>query len=488
MANTVLVSEVVVVGFGAAGAAAAIEAHDSGVSVRILEKMPADEAGGSTRVSGNVWFCPRDVETAVRYLNAQCGDYQIAPALVHAWATETARNTEWVRGLGAEVALMEFPFEYPELEGHECEDGFHHIAPAWGMGRLYEELRSAVEARGIPVCYETTVTELLRSGSDDSIIGVRTEPADGTLHYEASRAVVLATGGFVNCPEFVRTFLRLPDACHWGSSATTGDVLRMAQMIGAGLRNMHNYMGLLGLRAPGFASGFNIDFPADGWIVVDRAGRRFADERSSNKHGKIRVGNDYALFPDRPCFAIFDERTRLAGPLSPSIEQQGHGWNQRMANYRWSPDSSVELGKGWISAGSSIEDLATKLGIEPQGLAATVDAYNRNCAAGRDETYDRDPATLQPLAAPFYGFAWGPMLVFTCGGPAKNELAQVLDPKGKVIPRLYAAGEVASTYSYCMSGGQMIGDALAFGRIAGRTAANELLRPAPACGLAEAVS
>lgn len=469
-----LEADVVVIGFGGAGAAAAITAHDMGARVLIVEKMPETYAGGSTRVSGNVWFCPTDSETGLRYLKNLCGDYPIASELMRAWADETARNTEWVQSLGAEVGLMEIPVEFPEVPGHECDEGFHHVGPAWGMGRLYNALKSAVEKRHIEVCYSTRACNLLRDPKTGAVAGLAADQDGKAVEIRAWRGVILASGGFANNAELIRTFLRLPEACPWGSPANTGDGLLMAQKVGAALANMHNYMGMMGLRAPDHAAGFNVVFPNNAWVVVDHGGNRFANETAHNKHGKILVGNRYILFPDRPCFAIFDETTRLAGPIYPVIEAQPYGWTQRIENYRWSADNSAEIEKEWIVRGDTLDELGRKLGIDHRQLAATMTEYNAGCDARRDARHGRNPETMAPIhKAPFYGFAWGPLLVYTNGGPRKNERAQVLDAAGKVIPRLYAAGEVASTYSNCMAGGQMIADALAFGRIAGRNAATE---------------
>lgn len=469
-----LTADVVVIGFGGAGASAAIAAHDAGARVLIIEKMPDAHAGGSTRVSGNVWFCPTDSETALRYLKNLCGEYPIAPELMRVWAEETAHNTEWVKSLGAQVGLMAIPEEFPELPGQECDRGFHHVGEAWGMGRLYNALKEAVEKRNIQVLYETRARELLRDKQTNAVVGVAAQQGGRAIELRARRGVILASGGFANNADLVRTFLRLPDACPWGSPANTGDGLLMAQAAGAALANMHNYMGMMGLRAPDHPAGFNVVFSNSAHIIVDFGGFRFANETAQNKHGKIIVGNRYMLFPDRPCFAIFDESTRLAGPIYPTIEAQPYGWTQRIEDYRWSADNSAEIEKGWIARADTVEELAAKLGIAGVQLAATVAEFNAACEARHDARHGRNPDTMAPIRTPpYYGFAWGGLLVYTNGGPRKNEQAQVLDTFGAVIPGLYAAGEVASTYSHCMAGGQMIADALAFGRIAGRHAAAE---------------
>lgn len=465
-------ADVVIVGFGAAGAAAAIAAHDAGASVLIVEKMSEATAGGSTRVSGNVWFDPHDPQIVSTYLQELCGERRLDPSLITAWSTEVVRNTEWVRGLGAKTGFMRMPFEYPELPSHECDPGYNYVMPSWGMGRLYQTLKDAVRARRIEVLYESPATRLRREPGGRVVgvgVQVRAEPA----FIGARCGVVLASGGFTRSPQLARTFLRLPNVCPWGSPAASGDGLLMAQEVGAGLANMENYMQTLGLSADGFASGFNTALAAKtGWIVVDYGARRFADETAKNSHGKIQDGRRYKLFPDRPCFVIFDEQIRRAGPLVASIETQGYGWNQCIEGYRWSADNLAEIDKGWIARADTPEQLGQLLGIDGVQLARTIARYNNACAHGCDDAFGRRPQTLTALVqGPFYGFASGHLLAFTHGGPAKDGAGRVLDPFGNPIPGLYAAGEVASTYSHCVSGGFMIADALAFGRVAGRSAA-----------------
>lgn len=465
-------ADVVVLGFGCAGASAAIAAHDAGASVLIVEKMPEAFAGGSSRVSGNVWFDPRDPAAVLRYLEELCGDRKLPPPLMERWSNEVVRNTEWVQSLGVETSFMAMPYEFPDLPSHECDPGYNFVMPTWGMGRLYEALKSAVAARQIEVLYDTRA-ERLTTDAEGHVVGLSASGNGRSFDIAARCGIVLATGGFTNSPELARTYLRLPSICPWGSPAATGDGFRMAQKVGAGLSNMENFMGMMGIAAPEHASGFNVyPFPAHGWIVVDHGARRFVDETARNGHGKIAVGHQYKLYPDRPCFAIFDERTRLSGALVPSIETQWHGWNQRIEDYRWSADNSAEIAKGWIVRADTPEELGEALGIPAAQLAMTISSYNDSCARGRDEAFGRDAETLQPIdRGPYYAFPWGNLLVFTNGGPSKDENARVLDSFGEPIIGLYAAGEVASTYSHCMSGGFMIADALAFGRVAGRSAA-----------------
>ena len=472
-------ADVVVLGLGAAGCAAAIEAHDAGASVVVLEKMPAGREGGNTRVSGGVWFDNSDPEGIATYLRALCGEFPVPEEIIQVWAHETARNSAWVESLGARVAPHgDYRPEFPELPGSESYGGYMGVDGELGNGRLFAALSAAVRERGIEVLLDTPGRELLRdaSGAISGVEALSGASEGGTpLRVRARRGVVLATGGFENNPEMVRDYLQLPDSPVWGSPAGTGDGIRMAQQVGADLWHMDNMATAFGFRAPGFESGFYVSFLfARGFIFSGMDGRRLMNEFPQNGHGHARLHGRYELYPAEPMHVIFDERTRLAGPISPPPSLLPVGWNMLVEGYEWSEDNSAEIERGWIKRADSPAELAALLDVDGEVLEGAVQRYNEACAAGVDEQFGRHPRTLTPIdQPPYYAFTSGPLLGWTNGGPRRNERTQVLDPFGRVIAGLYAAGTVSSTYSWCKDGGFHIADALAFGRVAGRTAAAE---------------
>ena len=87
-------ADVVIIGYGAAGATAAITAHDAGAKVLILEKAPESEVGGNTRVSLQLWLSPFPVEQFIIYFNALCGAYTVMPEIASVWAKEMVKNTD----------------------------------------------------------------------------------------------------------------------------------------------------------------------------------------------------------------------------------------------------------------------------------------------------------------------------------------------------------------------------------------------------------
>lgn len=480
------VADVVVLGTGAAGCAAAIEAHDAGAHVLVLEKMPHGKEGGNTRVSGGAWFHNRDPERAALYLHNLCAGYPLPPAMVRRWAAETQRNTEWMaRTVGAHVEAVGsvidnndgdggIPPEFPELDGSDAYGGYRAVGGEMGNSVLLRALLDAVDAREIDVRFETPACSLIQDPESCAVLGVvATEPGGTSLRVRANGGVVLATGGFEANVDMVRDYLRFPDTLTWGTPYATGDGQKMAQKVGADMWHMANMMSIEGLRVPGFDSGFYTRFSfAHGFVYVGMDGHRCGNELLTVGHGQGLVHGEYEHAPIRSTHAIFDEATRRSGPISPGKQMLPVGWNVLVEGYEWSEDNSIEIEKGWIHKADTIAQLASKLAVDPAVLTATVDRYNADCDAGVDTQFDRPPQTLVPIAEPpYYGFTSAPMVAWSTGGPRRDEHSQVLDPFGEIISGLFAAGSVSSTYSWCKDGGMHIADALAFGRVAGESAA-----------------
>lgn len=464
--------DVVVVGMGAAGIAAALTAHDRGASVVILEKESPERAGGNTRVSGGSFFDNRDPAGAATYLRSLSGDRPVDEAVVRAWAEETARNAEWMRSLGVNVqANGDFAPEYPELPGSEAYSGYLSVDGVMGEMRTFEALRGALTERGIDVRYRTPATRLI--SDDDKVIGVRAECDGRPVTFAARGGVVLATGGFQADEQMVRDYLNVVDPPLWGTPAATGDGHRMAMGVGADLWHMNNCMTVAGVPAPGTPHGFFQGFVfSKGYIWVAEDGARFVNERPQVGHGQAFMHGRYELFPQHRMHMVFDEATRRAGPICLPRRYMGVGWLYLVDGLDWSQDNLAEIEAGLITRADTLPELARAIGVPEDRLEATVQRWNQACVAGVDEQFARPADTLTALGeGPYYAVSSSPMLGWTNGGPRRNERSQVLHAEGHVIPGLYAAGEISSTYSWSKDGGFHMADALAFGRIAGADAA-----------------
>jgi succinate dehydrogenase/fumarate reductase flavoprotein subunit len=475
-------ADVVVVGFGAAGAAAAVTAYEAGAEVVILEKAPQGEHGGNTRVAGQGYLNTSSAADAAAYLNALCGPYAVPQPMVRVWAEEMGRNNDWLAGLGGDPQEHQHPpvgIEFPDLPGSGCVHKFHD-GPTYGYSLTWQRFESLVTSRPIRVLYETPGRALLQRERTGEIIGVRAQRRDETILVKARRAVVLTCGGFENNQEMIRNYLPGVPYCYTsGSPYNEGDGIAMAMAVGADLWHMNNYAGpSMAFKTPEFRTSFSMQalhfskVMPGGMIVVGPDARRFADEKFKTRHGKVPVnGRWLPLATPCPMFMIFDHTLFAAGPLYD--KHPSHGWTQIIERYDWSKDNSAELARGWIKCAPSLRELATLLNLEPTVLAQSVERWNRSCADGQDTQFGRR-LMLAPIAEPpFYAIELSPSMLNTQGGPRRNERAQIIRPDGTPIPRLYSAGELGSIYSYLYQGTGNIGECLAFGRIAGRNAAAE---------------
>ncbi len=485
-------ADVVVVGYGGAGATAAITAHDKGANVLILEKAPKGEEGGNTRVSGNIWFTPEPAGIAAAYLRAMSGDYEIPEKMVQVWADEMGKNTEFVRSLGGEPnetkALI---VEFPDLPGVECVHVYINkpkTSKFFGDEALWLLLKHCVEKRGIRILVKTPGTRLIQHPKTNEILGLLADGDGKEIAIKARKAVILTCGGFENNPEMIRDYLtNLPRCYPKGTPYNTGDGIKMGLDVGADLWHMSNIAGpQYSFRLPHKdVVMYPRKMPGNSYVYVSGTGERFVCEqvhiietpegpRYPVKHGKIWKYGQWIPSPTPPLIdCIFDEKTRRKGPIYGG-EPYKLGWVEILKLYDWSKDNSKEIEKGWIKRADTIAELSKSLGVPLGPLENTIQKYNHYCEEGKDQDFDRDPKTLEPInEPPYYGMPLVPNFINTQGGPRRNEKAQIVNPYGEPIGRLYSAGELGSIYGFLYQGGGNVGECLAFGRIAGRNAADE---------------
>jgi succinate dehydrogenase/fumarate reductase flavoprotein subunit len=475
-------ADVVVVGFGAAGMAASVTAHELGASVIILEKAPEGKEGGNTRVAGQGYLNTSDIEPAVQYLTALCGPYTVPETMIRVWAEEMCLNNEWLRSLGGDPQEHQHPpvgIEFPDLPGSECVHKFHD-GPKYGYSLTWKLFERLVKERPIQVLYETPGRELIQNTDTGEIAGVKAMRGGEAFYVKARKGVILTCGGFENNQQMIRDYLPGVPYCYTsGSPFNEGDGITMALSVGADLWHMNNYAGpSMALKVPEVPTTFSMQafhyskvLPG-GAIVVGPDARRFCDEKYKTRHGKVPVnGRWLPLSTPCPMYMILDHTHFSAGPLYDKTPS--HGWTQIVEKYEWSEDNSAEVAKGWVKKADTIAELAGLIGLDAAVLEQTVAGWNAGCAAGKDAEFGRT-LMLTPLAnGPFYAVEMSPSMLNTQGGPRRNERSQIVRPNGMPIPRLYSAGELGSIYSYLYQGTGNIGECLAFGRIAARNAVAE---------------
>jgi succinate dehydrogenase/fumarate reductase flavoprotein subunit len=465
--------DVIVVGYGPAGASAAIAAHDGGHSVLIIEATA--HGGGNTLYSGGFLFDLPD-EYMLDHLEALCFG-RTDHAVLEAYARGLHDIDRWLTSLGGTTVAfdpppMRLPAPFPSWPNSEAGRHIHYRVVAGGDGRrgaaLWSLLGAAVRGRSIPVQFETSACEL--AIADGAVVGVVVEHGGVRSTISTDGGVVLACGGFEGDPALADAYLPLGNTSPVGHAANTGRGLVMAQSVGAALWHMYGFFGWFAFRTPQFDAPFAIDFFGASHIFVDADGRRFADETGYEVHDRLRALLTYlprnSNRPRLPSWAVFDESARLAGPLNGLLGTPN--------DYRWSTDNADEIARGWIVAADSVEDLAKRTGIEPAVLADTIAEYNGYAAAGRDDRFGRSTDTLVPLdTTRLYAIRTWPGVAGTTGGPRHDERGRVLRPDGSVIPGLYAAGAVSMVWGHLIDHGGGLTNAIVFGRIAGANAAAE---------------
>jgi len=494
-------TDVVVVGYGGAGAVAAISAHDAGAKVLILEKLPADTANEirhtpTTLISHGGWFCPTDPQMAVTYMEAlakaanETVDDELK-GMISTFAEYSARNNEWMESIGAKVVEPEFLPEFPDLPGSKC--CFVYQAKPQGGNRFgaafFGALVRAVQQRNIPVMWETPATHLILANGE--VRGIRAMNNGGEISIMARRAIVLTTGGFEFNESMKQNYLKAYPAHFNGNPGNTGDGINMAIEAGADLWHMNAASWGLTIKFPDFPMAFDTQLHGEkqkATILVDKIGKRFSSEKLSltmHAFGYELTNYDSALhcYTRVPCYAIFDEQRRNFAPLG----GQGSADNipgkiMRGVEYRWDTHNQKEIERGWVMKGDTLEELAGKILADPDNnglmraevLRETVKKYNGYCRQGEDVEFHKPKELLQALESPpYYALKVWPGGINTQGGPRRNTKGQVIRADRSPVPRLYSAGELGSVWGMLYQLGGNLAECIAFGRIAGTNAETE---------------
>ena len=466
--------DVVVMGFGFAGASAALAASEAGASVLLTDKAPLNHEGGNSRYCAQLCLSPaaEDRDAAITYYKGLRGLYDDqSDEVIECLVDGLISNYQWMLDHGAaEEDIISYPFpEFPELEGADSARALLYKG-SW-MSQFYKFVHGLVlQDANITRWNSTPVVDLIQDSATKVIVGVVVENGGERYNVRAKNGVVMACGGFENNQAMLQNFVQQPNAYSKGARYNTGDGVKMAISVGADLWHMSALSGadvnfidpVTGISA-GYAlthdtpTGYCTAFTCNNVIIVGSDGSRFLNETYFPRHGHISYGGTYRsiLVPDN-CWCIFDETARQAGKAY-------HSWSDGMVD---------EIEKGWVVQADTIEGLAELVGIDPTNLANQVALYNECCANGDDYLYHRAPEYLLPLeTAPFYAFELRPTNTNTQGGARRNTNCEVVDTKGEPIPHLYSAGEFGSFYTDIYNGGGNVGECIFTGDMAGKAAA-----------------
>lgn len=437
-------TDVVVVGGGGAGLSAAISAKENGANVVLVEKM--------LMLGGNTNYATAGINAANTKLQKKLGIEDSAelfykdtmkggknvnnPELVKKLTGDSANIIDWLTERGADLSEVVFT-------GGQSAKRTHRPAGGQAVGPvIVDALADTAEKDGIDVRTETEVTKILKTG--DKVTGVEVKHKGETYNINA-KAVVMATGGFGANAEMVTEYK--PSLKGFGSTnspAITGDGIKMVKAVGGDLVDMteiqthptvvHKKTAMITEAVRG-----------EGAILVNREGKRFVSELET----RDVVSKAELEQTGKSAFLVFDQEVReKLGAINGYVR------------------------KGFAIEGATLEELAKKVGIDAKSLVETMNKYNGYVKAGQDKEFGKTALPRELVKAPFYAIEVSPAVHHTMGGVRINTNAEVLTADGKVIPGLFAAGEITGgVHGANRIGGNAVTDITVYGKTAGENAA-----------------
>lgn len=453
--------DVIVVGFGGAGATAARFAADNGAKVLICEVAPEGHEGGNTRYCAQAINYATDKEGISQYYQQLVSPLEIDPEVADTYCTGLVNMKSYLqkylqvdpvdaKSLGLTAAAVEYP-EFAGAQSNSCYFVHHGFLDS----ALWKKLRAEVEKRDqIDIWYETRALHLLKQ--DQTVVGVQMKNGDHTFNIAAKNGVVLATGGFENNQQMVRDFLGRSAMPPLGTLYNRGDGIKMAAETGADMWHLSSWESTgLTFKVPTGKRGHLLpqlaQLSTGSALVVGDDGSRYFDETYINRHGRVYSHGTWRIPEDaQHPYLIFDQAQY-----------------QDLAKAKILP-----LLQKLLIKGSDLNELAEKIGLDSTVLKSTVARFNDQIDAGLDYEEGRQVSTMRKFTAgPFYAIAMKQAMLNTQGGPRRNAQAQVVAPNGKAIKHLYSAGEVGGIATNLYQGGSNMAECLIFGKIAGENAA-----------------
>ena len=457
-------ADIVVVGSGGAGLSAALSAAEEGASVLLIEKT-AVLGGNTLRASGLFNAADPERQRPMGIVDSVDWHYEQTmasgagrndPALVRRFVEEALPTLHWLERLG-----IRFMPETVATWGAEWPRGHKPLLP---RGTAYIRMLSgALLAKGGQIRTRWALKELLlnpdagtREGAaaalagiaaDAAVAGIVVQTPEGERVIRARRGVVLASGGFAASPErlarWAPDFAAMPTD---NAPGNTGEVLDIAKAAGAALANLDAVQAVPGAPA-GRTFQVRLDLDAGRSMLVDGRGAALVDEDLS----RVRLAAAIRSAEGGAFVITDDAAVESYDPVS------------RKAIYRG-------LETGDAVRAPTVEALAGNLGLDPATLARTVEAFNGEV---QSRTGKCGRIVCRPIATPPF---WGSKVVLnvhtTMGGVVITPEAEVVGTNGRVIPGLYAAGDlVGNLHGANRIGGNGISAAVTMGRIAGRNAA-----------------
>jgi fumarate reductase flavoprotein subunit len=443
-------NDLVIIGAGGSGLAAAVTAASRGVNVRVIDKRRT--AGGTMNMLAGL--VAADSPTQKRAgINITADDlflthmryshWTLNPYIVRAWLNRTGETIRWLEEKGVQFQMFSMFTDEPPTSWH------------WGLrvgADIVKVLLKECDELGVRFSFETDVKRILTDKSG-KVVGISINTGDKDVVIRA-KAVMIATGGYGGnrqllakyCPGYSN-----PLPTSGIEISHTGDGIQMAFEAGADNEGLGNLL----MCGPCFVGGFGAFHlaiePTAVWVNME--GKRFIEEGLGCS--PFEAPNAILRQPEQVCFSIFDE----------AIKQQviNHGYIRPDA-HTVSPVDKLEnaikenLKKGTLTASSKVAGLAEATGVNKDVLQSTIDRYNQFCDAKHDDEFAKKPEYLKALRNPPYYIArCYPWHLGSIGGIKINERMEVLNKNQQPIKGLYAVGSdtggwSSSTYNRYLAG------------------------------------
>lgn len=470
-------ADIAIIGGGAAGLAAAITAAEKGAKVIVLEK--ANTTGGCANMAMGLLGVEtklqkeRLIDITRERAFEKFMDYthwRSDAKLVKRYIDQSAETIEWLQEMGVQFAL---PSKY--FPGSEAT--WHIVMPKTGnpglraAATMIKAMTERAEELGVTILLETPVKSLIKDNGE--IIGATATDKDGDLEVFAG-AVIIATGGFGDSPEFIKKYTPY----EWGKDlysyripGLTGDGIQMAWDAGAGKDYMDMELVFFAPNTGGYAP---IELPfRQPNLFVNVDGKRFYSEQVVEN--PVFSVNAITRQKNRTAFSIIDDK------ILKRYEENGLDLinvvtsSMDMSYFYQEMEEHVKNGSDVFYEADSIEELAEKAGIDKDGLLETINQYNEACKSGKDKEFNKNSKYMVPIdGTKFYALKFAPSAYGSLGGIKINDQTQVTTDQFDVIPGLFAAGTDANSvcnpdYVFVLPG-NTLGFAVNSGRIAGKSA------------------
>ncbi len=487
-------------GMTLAGAVAAVTAAQEGAgSVLLLEKSPWTNGGGNSKYSSGWALFTYNVDGIAEYLKNCRGAFDATPDAVYdAFATNLAETDDWILALNPPANNMGFSAtpeassdygEYNEHEGSQwnaciCmqpmnKPGTYHHLQFFLCDVLQDQFADIVTEK-----VSAPLTALVQDPATKAILGCVYEQDGASVYAKANNGVVMACGGFESDPAMCQDYLSMPVYHTVAAPFNTGDGHCICAKCSADMWHMNSLAG-------GWTNCVALDGSSHGTyrclekqmgITVGVNGRRYymdwdgcttydydfgpGSDMSVHvgcRHGHQQFGGEFTHLPMPAVSWFVYDSVAAADEKTPAYHNM----------------TGDPVADGYGYAADTLEELAEQMGVPAEELVETVALWNGCVANGKDAYYFRPEHTLTAIeTAPFYAVKCEPELLNTDGGPRRDENAQIIDIDGNPIPGLYSAGEFGSVWCHDYQGGGNLGECLAWGRLAARSALGAQADPA----------